>query len=124
MVPGCGSGELLDLELGSIVDYGAAGTWLKVPLGKLATERMVPPLSAVTHGALDEWVALRGMHRPRPHPRTGVLTDFLFTQHAPPGYTRLRNGLLTAAESTSLRRPCGGVLVVTPHQLRHTWLPS
>jgi hypothetical protein len=35
-------GELLDLEVGSIIDYGPTGTWLKVPLGKLATERMVP----------------------------------------------------------------------------------
>jgi integrase len=73
-------GELLDLELGSIIDYGAAGTWLKVPLGKLATERMVP-LSAATIAGLDEWVSHRGPHRPLPHPRTGVLTDFLFTQH-------------------------------------------
>src|SRR5690606_32226346 len=24
-------GELLDLELGSVIDYGPAGTWLKVP---------------------------------------------------------------------------------------------
>ena len=114
-------GELLDLELGSIVDYGPAGTWLKVPLGKLATERMVP-LSAATVAALDEWVTQRGPHRPLPHPRTGELTDFLFTQHGRRlGYTRLRNGLLTAAEATGLRAPGGGVLVVTPHQLRHTW---
>jgi integrase len=118
---GLRAGELLDLELGSIIDYGPAGTWLKVPLGKLATERMVP-LSAATLAALDEWVALRGMHRPLPHPRTGVLTDFLFTQHGRRlGYTRLRNGLLTAAESARLRRTDGGVLMVTPHQLRHTW---
>ena len=47
-------GELLDLEIGSIIDYGPAGTWLKVPLGKLATERMVP-LDATTLDALDEW---------------------------------------------------------------------
>jgi len=114
-------GELLDLELGSIVDYGPAGTWLKVPLGKLATERMVP-LSAATVAALDEWVTQRGSHRLLPHPRTGELTDFLFTQHGRRlGYTRLRNGLLTAAEATGLRAPGGGVLVVTPHQLRHTW---
>lgn len=114
-------GELLDLELGSIIDYGPAGTWLKVPLGKLATERMVP-LSAATIATLDEWVALRGVHRPLPHPRTGVLTDFLFTVHGRRlGYTRLRNGLLAAAESAGLRAPDGGVLVVTPHQLRHTW---
>lgn len=30
-------GELLDLELDAVVDYGPAGTWLRVPLGKLAT---------------------------------------------------------------------------------------
>jgi hypothetical protein len=35
-------GELLDLEIGSVIDYGPTGTWLRVPLGKLATERMVP----------------------------------------------------------------------------------
>src|SRR6476660_8179483 len=80
------------------------------------------PLSATTVAVLDEWVTLRGTHRPLPHPRTGVLTDFLFTQHGRRlGYTRLRNGLLTAAESARVRRPDGGVLMVTPHQLRHTW---
>jgi len=114
-------GELLDLELGSIIDYGAAGTWLKVPLGKLATERMVP-LSAATVTALDEWASHRGAHRPLPHPRTGVLTDFLFTAHGRRlGYTRLRNGLLAAAQAAGLLAPDGAALVVTPHQLRHTW---
>lgn len=43
-------GELLDLKLESVIDYGPAGTWLKVPLGKLATERMVP-LSAAALAA-------------------------------------------------------------------------
>ncbi|BBN46578.1 hypothetical protein JPH1_10530 [Mycobacterium avium subsp. hominissuis] len=56
-----------------------------MPLGKLATERMVP-LSAATLAALDEWVALRGTHRPLPHPRTGVLTDFpVHPARTPPG---------------------------------------
>jgi hypothetical protein len=114
-------GELLDLEVGSIIDYGPAGTWLKVPLGKLATERMVP-LSATTIAALDEWVSHRGSHRPLTHPRTGTLTDFLFTAHGRRlGYSRLRNGLIAAAESAGLRAPHGGPLTVTPHQLRHTW---
>ncbi|MDG5481954.1 tyrosine-type recombinase/integrase [Mycolicibacterium gadium] len=114
-------GELLDLELGSIVDYGAAGTWLKVPLGKLATERMVP-LSAAILAALDEWAAQRGAHRPLAHPRTGAITDFLFTAHGRRlGYTRLRNGLLAASRATGLRAPDGDLLTVTPHQLRHTW---
>ena len=106
---GLRAGELLDVELGSIIDYGPAGAWLKVPLGKLATERMVP-LSATTVAVLDEWVSLRGAHRPLPHPRTRVLTDFLFTQHGRRlGYTRLRNGLLAAAEAAGLRAPDGGV---------------
>jgi integrase len=114
-------GELLDLEIGSIIDYGPAGTWLKVPLGKLATERMVP-LDAATLAALDEWAAQRGAHRPVPHPRTGALTDFLFTSRGRRlGATRLRNGLLAAAESAGLRGPGSELLIVTCHQLRHTW---
>jgi integrase len=114
-------GELLDLEVGSIIDYGPAGPWLKVPLGKLATERMVP-LDAATLAALDEWARHRGTHRPVPHPRTGTLTDFLFTQHGRRlGATRLRNGLLAAVRAAGLRGPDGQALVVTCHQLRHTW---
>lgn len=114
-------GELLDLELGSVIDYGPAGTWLKVPLGKLATERMVP-LSAGTIAALDEWTGRRGLCRLLPHPRTGALTDFLFVAHGRRlGQTRLRNGLLAAVESCGLRGTGGAPLVVTPHQLRHTW---
>ena len=35
-------GELLDLELDCIWDSASHGSWLKVPLGKLATERTVP----------------------------------------------------------------------------------
>ncbi|QSE87805.1 tyrosine-type recombinase/integrase (plasmid) [Rhodococcus pseudokoreensis] len=114
-------GELLDLELGSVVDYGPAGTWLKVPLGKLATERMVP-LSAATVAALDEWTSGRGVCRPLPHPRTGALTDFLFVAHGRRlSQTRLRNGLLAAVERSGLRGAAGAPLIVTPHQLRHTW---
>jgi hypothetical protein len=114
-------GELLDLELGNIIDYGPAGSWLKVPLGKLATERRAP-LSAATVAVLDEWVALRGAHRPLPRPRTGELTDFLFTQRGRRlGCTRLCNRLLAAAESVGLRAPDYGVITVTPHQLCHTW---
>ncbi|KOS54495.1 tyrosine-type recombinase/integrase [Rhodococcus rhodochrous] len=114
-------GELLDLELGSVIDYGPAGTWLKVPLGKLATERMVP-LAATTITALDQWTTRRGVCRPLPHPRTGALTDFLFVAHGRRlGQTRLRNGLLAAVESCGLRGNGGAPLVVTPHQLRHTW---
>jgi site-specific recombinase XerD len=52
-------GELLDLELDCVVDYGAHGSWLRVPLGKLDTERSVP-LDEATLAALDGWMAHRG----------------------------------------------------------------
>jgi integrase len=113
--------KLLDLEVGSVIDYGPAGVWLRVPLGKLATERSVP-LDAPTLAALDAWTAQRRPHRPLPHPRTGGPTDFLFTQHGRRlGPTRLRNGLLTAIEAAGLRDGHGNLAVITPHQLRHTY---
>lgn len=117
-------GELLDLELSAVVDYGPAGSWLKVPLGKLATERMVP-LDAATLQVLDDWAQQRGAHRPLTHPRTGKQIDFLFTAHGRRlGATRLRVGLLTAAEDAGLTGPGGAPLIVTCHQLRHTYATS
>lgn len=114
-------GELLDLELDAIIDYGPAGTWLRVPLGKLATERSVP-LDESTLTVLDQWAHRRGAHRPIPHPRTGRSTEFFFTEHGRRlGATRLRNGLLDAAEAAGLRDATGQPLTVTPHQLRHTY---
>ncbi|GAB3864153.1 hypothetical protein GCM10028801_32980 [Nocardioides maradonensis] len=114
-------GELLDLELGAVVDYGPAGTWLRVPLGKLATERTVP-LDEPTLAALDQWALRRGSHRPIPHPRTGKPTDFLFTEHGRRlGATRLRNGLLTAIQTAGLHDRAGQPMTITPHQLRHTY---
>jgi hypothetical protein len=49
-------GELLDLELDSVVDYGPAGSWLRVPLGKLGTERSVRrcQIFCVSSGCLFE----------------------------------------------------------------------
>jgi len=114
-------GELLDLEVGAVVDYGPAGTWLRVPLGKLATERSVP-LDEPTLAALDAWAHRRGSHRPIPHPRTGRPTDFMFTEHGHRlGATRLRNGLIAAVAAAGLCDAAGRPLTVTPHQLRHTY---
>ncbi|MFD2357284.1 hypothetical protein ACFSTC_60425 [Nonomuraea ferruginea] len=36
-------GELLDLELDCVHEVPGHGSWLKIGLGKLETERMVPP---------------------------------------------------------------------------------
>ena len=49
-------GELLDLEVDCIMDYGPSGTWLRVPLGKLHDERAVP-LDGTAIGAIEEWLA-------------------------------------------------------------------
>ena len=114
-------GELLDLEVNAVIDYGPTGTWLRVPLGKLATERSVP-LDGPTLAVLDQWAHRRGAHRPIPHPRTGKPTDFLFTEHGRRlGATRLRNGLLSGIAAADLRDPGGQPMTITPHQLRHTY---
>ncbi len=114
-------GECLDLELDCVVDYGRTGTWLRVPLGKLGTERAVP-LDADTVAAVDTWVAQRGTQRPHPHPRTSVATDFLFAEHGRRlHHARIRTGLRVAAETAGLTGPDGLPLRVTPHMLRHTY---
>jgi len=63
-------GELLDLELDCVHEVPGQGSWLKVPLGKLETERMVP-LDEETLVLIDRIAATRSAGRPIPHPRTG-----------------------------------------------------
>ena len=117
-------GEVLDLELDAVVDYGPAGTWLRVPLGKLKTERSVP-LDDVTVAALDGWAATRGQQRAIPHPQTGRPTDFLFTaQGRRLGPWRIRSGLDRAAADAGLLADPGTPARVTPHRLRHTYATS
>ena len=107
-------GELLDLELDAVIDLPGSGPWLKVPLGKLDTERMVP-IDAQILALIDRITAARSPGRPIPHPRTGRPADFLFTAHGHRiGANRLRKELDRAAKSA-------GIGHVTPHQLRHTY---
>ena len=114
-------GECLDLPLDCVVDYGPTGTWLRVPLGKLGTERSVP-LDADTVAALDAWAAQRGQQRPHADPRTGAPTDFLFAEHGRRLKAwRIRKGLRVAVVAAGLTGPGGEPLTVTPHQLRHTF---
>ena len=114
-------GELLDLELGSVIDYGPAGSWLKVPLGKLGTERSVP-LDPSSLAALDSWAGHRGQQRARPHPRTGRLTDFMFSERGQRlGPWRIRSGLDQAVATAALTGADNRPLRVVPHQLRHTY---
>jgi len=114
-------GELLDLELDCLWDFGPRGTWVKVPLGKLGTERTVP-LDDTTLAAFDSWMAQRGTQRALPHPRHANPTDFLFVARGRRlSAFRLRHGLDDAVAAAGLRGPGDAALRVTPHQLRHTY---
>ena len=107
-------GELLDLELDCVHEIPGNGAWLKVPLGKLDSERMVP-LDDEGVALIDRIVATRSKGRPLPHPRTGQPAQFLFTHHGRRlGQQALRLELDRAAGIAGLGH-------VTSHQLRHTF---
>jgi integrase len=107
-------GELVDLELDCVHEIPGQGAWLKVPLGKLDTERMVP-LDEETVVLIDRIAAHRSPIRPLPHPRTGRLTDFLLTHHGRRVSVYLLRDLLSRVTGEA------GLPHTTPHQLRHTY---
>jgi integrase len=107
-------GELLDLELDCVHEVPGAGAWLKIPLGKLDTERMVP-IDEEALTMLDQITGHRSPGRPLPHPRTGKPADFLLThQGRRVSAHTLRGELHRAADAA-------GIGTATPHQLRHTY---
>jgi integrase len=107
-------GELLDLELDCVHELPGHGSWLKVPLGKLDTERMVP-LDAEILALIDRITEIRSHGRPMPHPRYRRPAQFLFTHHGRRLSQRaVRNELDRAAQAAGLDH-------ITPHQLRHTY---
>ncbi|MHB1890912.1 MAG: tyrosine-type recombinase/integrase [Acidimicrobiales bacterium] len=107
-------GELLDLELDCVHEVPGNGAWLKVPLGKLDTERMVP-LDDETVNLIDRICATRSDGRPLPHPRYGRTAQFLFTHH---GRRLAQQALRTELDRAA---KAAGIGHVTPHQLRHTY---
>ncbi|QUD82695.1 tyrosine-type recombinase/integrase [Gordonia polyisoprenivorans] len=107
-------GELLDLELDCIHEIPGQGSWLKVPLGKLDSERMVP-IDEEVLTLVDRITTTRTHGRPLRHPRTGVPADFLFTHHG----KRLSQNALRAELNRAAAT--AGLDHITPHQLRHTY---
>src|SRR6266568_3713089 len=107
-------GELTDLELNCVHEVPGSGAWLKIPLGKLLTERMVP-IDEETVEIVDRIAAHRSAGRPLRHPRTGKLAGFLLThQGRRVSADTLREELRRAAAEAGLDG-------VVPHQLRHTY---
>jgi integrase len=110
--------ELLALELDCVHEVPGKGAWLKVPLGKLRTERMVP-LAPGTLDLVDEAIQHRGRQRPLPDPATGRLVDYLFVRRGKRvSCYFMRHGLDLAVQRAGLPSP------ITPHQLRHTYATS
>jgi site-specific recombinase XerD len=108
-------GELIDLELDCVHEIAGQGAWLKVPLGKLLTERMVP-IDDETVALVDRIVEHRCAGRPLRHPRTGRLVEFLFTHQG--------RRVSTDTIRDELRRAAAEVGIdpaPQPHQLRHTF---
>jgi hypothetical protein len=109
-----GLGELRDLELDCVHQIDGHGAWLKVPLGKLGTERMIP-LDEETVTVIDRIAARRTPGRPLPHPRSRRPTDFLLVhQGRRVSAQALRDELARACATAGLDK-------VTPHALRHTF---
>ena len=107
-------GELLDLELDCVHELPGHGSWLKIPLGKLDTERMVP-LDDTILALIDRITEIRCHGQPMPHPRYRRRAQFLFTHHGRRLSQRaVRDELDRAAQTAGLDH-------VTPHQLRHTY---
>jgi integrase len=107
-------GELVDLELDCVHEVPGQGAWLKVPLGKLDSERMVP-LDDETVALIDRIVAHRSPGRPLRHPRSGHLVEFLLTHHGRRVSPEALRTELTRAASAA------GIPHLTPHALRHTY---
>jgi site-specific recombinase XerD len=107
-------GELTTLVLDCVHEVPGSGAWLKVPLGKLLTERMVP-IDEETVELIDRITEHRSPGRPLRHPRTGKMADFLLThQGRRVSADTIRDELHRAAAEA-------GITDVVPHMLRHTY---
>lgn len=90
--------EMLGLTIDAVVHIGSA-YWLRVPVGKMHTDRYVP-LHPQLKSLLDDWL----LHRPE-----GLRSNLRFTDHGRPvNASRIEAAVRNAAEQAGLGR-------VTPH---------
>ena len=99
---GMRAGELCDLAPDAVVHLGGK-PWLRIPVGKLRNDRMIP-LHPDVAALLETWTCQRRTHRP-------ISASWQTTTAA-----------LTATSSAASWPACrdAGIGHVHPHQLRHT----
>lgn len=115
---GLRAGELCRLDTGCIViaQDGATGAvtyWLRIPVGKLHTDRMIPIRPSLVQ-LIDAWMRRRG---PQPllwDERSGKLRDYLFAWQAGTLSPHTLNDVIAALCLVA------GIPRVTSHQFRHT----
>jgi site-specific recombinase XerD len=101
---GIRKGELLALTIDAVVQIGSA-YWLRIPIGKLHTDRYIP-LHPQLKTMLDQWIT---DHRP-----AGLRSKRLLVEKGRPiSHQRVASALSRISHQA-------GIGHVTPHQLRHT----
>ena len=111
--------ELCRLDLGCLIvatdgSQAEKTYWLRVPVGKLHQDRIIP-VSLTVVRTLDAWIAVRGPQPALLDQRTGKHVDFLFTHRG----TRLRFDVLNRIIG-DLCRLAGTRRRYTSHCFRHT----
>lgn len=96
-------GELVDLTTDAITQIGDA-YWLRIPVGKLRTDRYIP-LHPQLKDLLDDWITAR--------PECVTTNRILVENGRPVSYHRIGHIVTAAARAA-------GIDHVSPHQLRHT----
>jgi integrase len=100
---GLRKGEYLHLTVDAVVQIGSA-YWLRVPVGKLHTDRYIP-LHPQLKALLDDWLATRPPE---------LRSNLVFVDHG----RAIPEARVDQAVATAAR--AAGIGHVSPHQLRHT----
>jgi site-specific recombinase XerD len=100
---GLRKGEFLDLTVDAVVQIGSS-YWLKVPIGKLHTDRDIP-LHPQLKALGGDWLARRA---------DGLRSDLMFVERGRQvSESRVDHAVVKVARAAGIGR-------VSPHQLRHT----